>query len=137
MKVADVLEEMRSLLHTRGDLLRRIERAKAEATACGALLTEAPRGTGTQSRVERAGLELADLTRELAQVEDELTVYRRKVAPLIERMPVGTARVLMRLRYVDWNSVAEVADRAGYSRQNAYRALRSAENGVASGDATT
>lgn len=40
--------------------------------------------------------------------------------------------MMLRLRYIDWLPVGEVAFRAGYNRQHAYRALQNAERLLAS-----
>lgn len=132
MTIPDILAEMRTLLHTRADLMRRIEHAESAAISSGGVGDGMPRGTAPEPKLERICVDLADMRGELAETEQELTVYRRKAEPLIERMQIGTPRLLLKLRYVEWMTMAEVARRAGYDYTNTYRALRNAEKILAS-----
>ncbi len=127
MTNAELLKEMDALLHTRADLLRHIERAESAATAAGGMGDGMPRGTPKEPKLQRVCVELADLRAELANVEQELAIYRRKVAPEIGRIPAGSQRLMLRLRYLEWRTMAEVARRSGYAREYVYRAMRAAE----------
>lgn len=130
--IPGILGEMRELIRIRSELLHRMERAESLATSSGGIGDGMPRGTPTEPKLQRLCIELADLGSDLSFAEQRLKSCRAEVEPMIAALPAGTARMMLRLRYIDWLPVGEVAFRAGYNRQHAYRALQNAERLLAS-----
>lgn len=131
MSIPEVLSEMRGLLHARADLLRRIGRAQkamSKAVESGGMKRE----TETNGELAHVQTGLSDLLEELEAAEQALAAHRQTVKPAIDSLPPGSAKLALRLRYLEWTSVAEVAERAHYMREGAYIMLKNAEKHLAS-----
>lgn len=124
------LRRMRHLINRLPMARFRIDQAMAQATRCTAQLTGMPRGGGNSSQVE-TGAALLDAAREAhAAISEELRQMRLELQPMLEDLADPLEKTAMRMRYIDGNSVREIAYRISYSEQHIFRVLKNAEGKI-------
>lgn len=137
MTNADILTEMRGLIEQRSRLMHRAERVMGcEDGMRRSVLDGMPRGTPMRMGAHDIAEAAASLMDEIADIEQELEVYGRKLSPALDRIPEGTVKKMLVRRYWDWNTVDEIATAAGYDRRHVIRVLRRGEE-MLKGDSET
>ena len=123
----DVEQALRSM---RGWLLANRTRRKTargiERFAAAWLAREQDRG-GTLAVLGR----MEALADECAEIEGELRALSARVEGPILALPPGPHRLVMRLRYLEWRAVSDVANGAGYERRYTYKLLEEGERRLA------
>ena len=71
------------------------------------------------------------LADECAEIEGELRALSARVEGPILALPPGPHRLVMRLRYLEWRAVSDVANGAGYERRYTYKLLEEGERRLA------
>lgn len=66
----------------------------------------------------------------LEEIQSNLDRMRAELRPLIDMLPRPLERIVMQMRYMDGNSVREIAYRISYSEQHIFRVLERAEEKV-------
>ena len=66
-----------------------------------------------------------------AEIEGELRALSARVEGPILALPPGPHRLVMRLRYLEWRAVSDVANGAGYERRYTYKLLEEGERRLA------
>ena len=123
--------QLRQLLKRLDELRGEVERAERSLEALAEASTRASSRlnpvwygrTHGESRIERAVIGGLDLEREIQALNAEKEGLLQKVAPLVERMPAGTRRAIVKLRFIDGMSCAAITWRLHYSRSYVYKAL--------------
>lgn len=128
MTTADVIAEMKALLTRHAEVKREIDRLQLSSSAYRSPLPDGmPKGAPLRLEVEEVARLLDAKTDELQEIEQELSVFRRRLEPLIHTIPDSPQRLMMRLRYIHWMPVRHAAAQAGYSREYAYQLLGEGE----------
>ena len=134
MGVEEALGRMRLLLARRSVVARRLE-----AAAGGPDGVRSPRLDGMPRAHAMRGGALATLGRmealalECAEIEDELRELSARVEGPILALPPGPHRLVLRLRYLEWRAVSDVANGAGYERRYTYKLLEEGERRLSRG----
>lgn len=128
MTTADVIAEMKTLLTRHAKVKQEIDRLQLSSSAYRSPLSDGmPKSAPLRLEVEEVARLLDAKTDELQEIEQELSVFRRRLEPYIHAMPDGPQRLMMRLRYIHWMPVRHAAAQAGYSREYAYQLLGEGE----------
>ena len=90
-----------------------------------------PRGHGTRGGTLAALGRMEALADECAEIEGELRALSARVEGPILALPPGPHRLVMRLRYLEWRAVSDVANGAGYERRYTYKLLEEGERRLA------
>lgn len=80
-------------------------------------------GMAKRSKIEHAVISSLDLEQELNEQKEELKALDEWVTTLVNRLPVGTSRTIVKLRFLEGLSCAAIAWRLHYSRSYVYKAL--------------
>lgn len=128
MSVEEALARMRLLLARRSTVTRRLE------AGCGApggvrspRLDGMPRSHGVRGGTLALLGRMEALADERAEIESELRELSARVEGPILALPPGPHRLVLRLRYLEWRAVSDVANGAGYERRYTYKLLEEGE----------
>ena len=135
MSVEEALARMRLLLARRSTVTRRLE------AGCGApgevrspRLDGMPRSHGARGGTLALLGRMEALADERAEIESEPRELSARVEGPILALPPGPHRLVLRLRYLEWRAVSDVANGAGYERRYTYKLLEEGERRMARGD---
>ena len=92
-----------------------------------------PRGHGARGDALAVLGRMEALAAECAEIEDELRELTARVEGPILALPPGPHRLVLRLRYLDWRAVSDVANGAGYERRYTYKLLEEGERRMCGG----
>lgn len=126
MTVREAMEGLRPLLARRSVVRRRLALLGGPGALQLPRLDGMPR-SGWREYTCATITRLEALVRERDELEDAIEPLRNRVAPLIDTLPIGPHRTVLKLRYLDGAPVEEVAWRAGYERRYTYKLLIDAE----------
>ena len=128
MSVEEALGRMRLLLARRSVVARRLAAAAdGPGEVRSPRLDGMPRGHGTRGGTLAVLGRMEALADECAEIEGELRALSARVEGPILALPPGPHRLVMRLRYLEWRAVSDVANGAGYERRYTYK-LPEAQN---------
>ena len=132
MSVEEALGRMRLLLARRSVVARRLAAAAdGPGEVRSPRLDGMPRGHGTRGGTLAALGRMEALADECAEIEGELRALSARVEGPILALPPGPHRLVMRLRYLEWRAVSDVANGAGYERRYTYKLLEEGERRLA------
>ncbi|MEG0050096.1 MAG: DUF1492 domain-containing protein [Clostridia bacterium] len=124
----DDLTEMRELISDRSRICTRIDKAQDMAKSIGGGgVNDMPRVKQTESRMERGVLEKSALAFELEEIDGQLAVCRERLERLIDRLPAGVERAVLKMRYVQYMRVIDIAQDMHFCRIYIYKLLERAE----------
>lgn len=104
--------------------MRHLEELAEEATRATSRLSAVQYGgMAKRSKVEHAVISSLDLEQELKEQKEELNALAEWVTAVVNRLPVGTSRTIVKLRFLEGLSCAAIAWRLHYSRSYVYKAL--------------
>lgn len=104
--------------------MRHMEELAEEATRATSRLSPVQYGgMARRSKVEHAVISSLDLEQELKEQKEELNALAEWVTSVVNRLPVGTSRTIVKLRFLEGLSCAAIAWRLHYSRSYVYKAL--------------
>ena len=128
MSVEEALGRMRLLLARRSVVARRLAAAAdGPGEVRSPRLDGMPRGHGTRGGTLAVLGRMEALADECAEIEGELRALSARVEGPILALPPGPHRLVMRLRYLEWRAVSDVANGAGYERRYTYKLLEEGE----------
>ena len=132
MSVEEALGRMRLLLARRSVVARRLAAAAdGPGEVRSPRLDGMPRGHGTRGGTLAVLGRMEALADECAEIEGELRALSARVEGPILALPPGPHRLVMRLRYLEWRAVSDVANGAGYERRYTYKLLEEGERRLA------
>lgn len=130
MSVEEALGRMRLLLARRSVVARRLAAAAdGPGEVRSPRLDGMPRGHGTRGGTLAVLGRMEALADECAEIEGELRALSARVEGPILALPPGPHRLVMRLRYLEWRAVSDVANGAGYERRYTYKLLEEGNGG--------
>ena len=134
MSVEMTMARMRLLLARRSVVARRLEAAAGgPGEVRSPRLDGMPRAHGAHVGALAALGRMEALARERAEIEEELRELSARVEAPILALPPGPHRLVLRLRYLEWRAVSDVANGAGYERRYTYKLLEEGERRMARG----
>lgn len=98
-----------------------LEELRTQAEHITADLTGMPRGSGTDSPVERVAVQITDLSWELELDWLDLLQYQEETKRLIERLDNDADVQVMSLRYLSYLTWEKIAEEVHYSGSQVYR----------------
>lgn len=132
MSVEEALGRMRLLLARRSVVARRLAAAAdGPGEVRSPRLDGMPRAHGTRGGTLAVLGRMEALADECAEIEGELRALSARVEGPILALPPGPHRLVMRLRYLEWRAVSDVANGAGYERRYTYKLLEEGERRLA------
>lgn len=85
-------------------------------------------GTQNHCKHEHSVLEQTAIDSDMADIQAELRMLRRKLEPYVNLMHGGHLRAAVKMRYLEGLSVESTARRLGYERRYMYKLLDKAES---------
>lgn len=123
------LLRMRELIDKLPDIQWEGEKALARATQITANITGMPRGGGGNHQ-ESANIAYAAAVESYHGALDELEAYRKRLAPLIDRLDDINDQGCMRMRYIHGLRIKEIAVTLNYADTSVYYHLNRGEREV-------
>lgn len=128
MTAAVILEEMKRLLQSREELCRKLHKLETMRHGTGAQVMDAmPKAAAKQVSTQVVLHEISDVMDKLAAVEHDLKTFSRMLEPSMERLSAGASRVPVKMRYVDFLPIRDIAQLTAYTPRHVYRLLAEAE----------
>lgn len=122
------LTRMQVLIRHEQRLMRKRDRAFANATKVTTVITGMPRGgSGTQSQVENGAIELAEVEESYREVFNDLKKMRTELEEMLQELEDPDDIGIMRLRYIQGHYPEEIPELVNLSRRAMFYHLSGAE----------
>lgn len=110
----EYLQQYRMAEQEEERLIGEIERWRSRAEKMTAGYRLSPAGGGDGRSLEHTVERIDALIRQLTAQLDELVTLRQEIGACIDAVPEARLRELLKLRYIDGMSLAQIADRMNY-----------------------
>ncbi len=117
----EILVQYRETEREIARLEREVEEWRSRAERMTASYSLAPRSGGDGRSMENAALHLHELTVELAGLLGEQAERRLAVGGIIDAVPDPQLRTVLRLRYIEGETIQRIADDLGYCRYQIHK----------------
>ena len=109
-----------------------LEELRTQAEKSTQLLTGMPRGSSTESSVERLAVMIADLSMEIELDELDLALYEAQIKKVIDAVQDPACFEVLTYRYLAFHTWTQISDEMHYSNRQVFRihakALRSVDD---------
>ena len=109
-----------------------LEELRTQAEKSTQLLTGMPRGSSTESSVERLAVMIADLSWEIELDEQDLVLYEAQIKKVIDSVQDPACFEVLTYRYLAFHTWTQISDEMHYSNRQVFRihakALRSVDD---------
>ena len=109
-----------------------LEELRTQAEKSTQLLTGMPRGSSTESSVERLAVMIADLSWEIEQDELDLALYEAQIKKVVDTVEDPACFQVLTYRYLAFHTWTQISDEMHYSNRQVFRihakALRSVDD---------
>ena len=109
-----------------------LEELRTQAEKSTQILTGMPRGSSTESSVERLAVMIADLSMEIELDELDLALYEAQIKKVIDSVKDPACFEVLSYRYLAFHTWTQISDEMHYSNRQVFRihakALRSVDD---------
>ena len=109
-----------------------LEELRTQAEKSTQILTGMPRGSSTESSVERLAVMIADLSMEIELDELDLALYEAQIKKVIDTVQDPACFEVLTYRYLAFHTWTQISDEMHYSNRQVFRihakALRSVDD---------
>ena len=109
-----------------------LEELRTQAEKSTQILTGMPRGSSTESSVERLAVMIADLSWEIELDEQDLALYEAQIKKVIDTVEDPSCFQVLTYRYLAFHTWTQISDEMHYSNRQVFRihakALRSVDD---------
>lgn len=109
-----------------------LEELRTQAEKSTQILTGMPRGSSTESSVERLAVMIADLSMEIELDELDLALYEAQIKKVIDSVQDPACFEVLTYRYLAFHTWTQISDEMHYSNRQVFRihakALRSVDD---------
>lgn len=107
-------------------LMMQIEKLNSLATRASATLSDMPKGTPSNDRLENIVIRIIELKDEAAKAAEELMDKRKEVRSAIDAVSNSESRTILALRYLSFMKWEEISETMNYSLDYVYQLHRKA-----------
>jgi len=98
-----------------------LEELRTQAEKSTQILTGMPRGSSTESSVERLAVMIADLSWEIELDELDLALYEAQIKKIVDKIEDPACFQVLTYRYLAFHTWSQIADEMHYSTSHIFR----------------
>lgn len=133
-RISEILKILPQALYQSREYAFELEKAYAKAGKMTSVITGMPTGSGgSHSNVENGAIRVDEIKEAYKEAFEELVRLQSELIPIIDKVKDEQDRAILRLRYIQGKTDAEIAEAIGYEVQSVWRRRRAAEKKILAG----